>query len=193
MQCIYDMATYPQCQKLMREEIRKAIEPEGRLTLEKLTLLVSVDSFMKEVIRLRPGTLVVMARKAVREVRLSDGLVIPQGVTVAMPSFALNQDPQKFGADAAEFKPFRFVDETNRSPASLSFESTLGPGLDFGYGKASCPGRHLALWTIKVILARFILGYEVQLKPGTQRPASIDAGVHKIADLEGRILCRKLS
>lgn len=131
-----------------------------------------------------------MARKALVEVKLSDGLTIPRGVTVAMPSYALNQDPKIYGPDATEFKPFRFLDVPDVPSSSLAFESVSGPGLDFGRGKASCPGRYIALWTMKVILARFIQRYEVRLQNDAQRPVNIEAGVHKIANLGGSIMIR---
>ncbi|KAK2740856.1 cytochrome P450 [Colletotrichum kahawae] len=190
MQCIYDLATYPEYQKPLRDEIRALASNGATLTLQNIGMLRKVDSFMKEVLRLSPGTLVVMARKALVEVKLSDGLTIPQGVTVAMPSYALNQDPSIYGSDATEFKPFRLLDDPNAPPSSLAFESISGPGLDFGRGKASCPGRYIALWTMKVVLARFIQRYEVRLEGGAQRPVNIDAGVHKIANLRGNILIR---
>ncbi|KAK1848827.1 cytochrome P450 [Colletotrichum chrysophilum] len=190
MQCIYDLATYPEYQKPLREEIRTMLSNGATLSLQNIGMLRKVDSFMKEVLRLSPGTLVVMARKALVEVKLSDGLTIPRGVTVAMPSYALNHDPNIYGSDATEFKPFRFLDISDAPSSSLAFESISGPGLDFGRGKASCPGRYIALWTMKVILARFIQRYEVRLQDGAQRPVNIEAGVHKIANLEGNILIR---
>ncbi|KAF3799172.1 Cytochrome P450 monooxygenase paxQ [Colletotrichum gloeosporioides] len=190
MQCIYDLATYPEYQKSLREEIRTVLFNGATLSLQNIGMLRKVDSFMKEVLRLSPGTLVVMARKALVEVKLSDELTIPRGVTVAMPSYALNQDPNIYGPDATEFKPFRFLDVPDVPSSSLAFESVSGPGLDFGRGKASCPGRYIALWTMKVILARFIQRYEVRLQDGAQRPVNIEAGVHKIANLGGNIMIR---
>ncbi|KAI6351853.1 hypothetical protein MCOR25_009701 [Pyricularia grisea] len=198
LQCIYDLAAHPEYHEPLRDEIRAVCGKDDQLTIETLARLRRVDSFMKEVVRLRPGTLIVMARKALVDVTLSDGLVVPRGVTVAMPSFALNHDPSIYGDDAAEFKPFRFVqddqegDFTKVTPAHLAFESTVGAGLDFGRGKATCPGRYYALWVMKVVFVRFVLNYEVKLKPGAERPPNIDANVHKIANLQGDILIRRL-
>ncbi|KAF6832753.1 cytochrome P450 [Colletotrichum plurivorum] len=192
LQCIYDLASLPEYQQPLRDEVRRVLGQSNYITLEALSRMPKVDSFMKEVIRIRPGTLVVMARKALCDVQLSDGLVIPRGVTVAMPSWAINHDPTIYGEDAADFKPFRFVNGDDSTPPSAAFESISGPGLDFGRGKASCPGRYIALWTMKVVLARFVLRYEVKLKPGANRPRDIAAGVHKIADLVGSMLIRKV-
>nr|XP_036581812.1 cytochrome P450 [Colletotrichum truncatum]KAF6790255.1 cytochrome P450 [Colletotrichum truncatum] len=192
LQCIYDLASLPECQQTLRNEVRNVLGQGSNITLEALSRMPKVDSFMKEVVRTRPGTLIVMARKALCDVQLSDGLVIPRGVTVAMPSFAINHDPALYGEDAADFKPFRFVTSDDSTPPSTAFESISGPGIDFGRGKASCPGRYISLWTMKVVLARFLLHYEVKLKPGSTRPKDIAAGVHRIADMVGNMLIRKV-
>ncbi|KAF9871787.1 putative cytochrome P450 [Colletotrichum karsti] len=192
LQCAYDLAALPEYQQPLRDEVRSVLGQGNDITLEALSRMPKIDSFMKEVVRLRPGTLIVMARKALCDVQLSDGLVIPRGVTVAMPSCAINHDPAIYGEDASDFKPFRFVSSDDSTPPAAAFESISGPGLDFGRGKAPCPGRYISLWTMKVVLARFVLRYEVKLKPGLDRPRDIAAGVHRIADLKGSMLIRKV-
>ncbi|KAK1565844.1 cytochrome P450 [Colletotrichum navitas] len=191
LQCVYDLAALPECQQPMRDEIRNVVGQGNKIDLEGLSRMPKVNSFMKEVVRIRPGTVVVMARKALCDVKLSDGLIIPRGVTVAMPSFAINHDPAIYGDDAASFKPFRFVNSKETIPPTVAFESISGLGLDFGRGKASCPGRYIALWTMKVMLARFILHYEVRLKPGSSRPSDFTPGVHRIAHFVGDMLIRR--
>ncbi|KAK2030545.1 cytochrome P450 [Colletotrichum zoysiae] len=192
LQCVYDLAASPEYQKPLRDEVRDVAGEGKRITLEGLSRMPRVDSFMKEVVRIRPGTLVVSARKALTDVKLADDLVIPCGVTVAMPSFAINHDPAMYGEDAASFRPFRFVTNNDTTPPAMGFESISGPGLDFGRGKASCPGRYIALWTMKAVLARFLLRYEVKLKPGTSRPKDLTPGVHRIAELVGDMLIRRV-
>lgn len=57
MQCIYDLATYPEYQKPLRDEIRALASNGATLSLQNIGMLRKVDSFMKEVLRLSPGTL----------------------------------------------------------------------------------------------------------------------------------------
>lgn len=140
-----------------------------------------------------------MARKASQTTVLSDGLVIPKGVTVAIPQYAVNLDPDHF-PDPKVFKPFRFADtrdDTEKCPAKTIptadlFESITGTGVDFGRGKAACPGRYFAAWCMKVFLAHFILRFEVELQAGTARPEDIVAGPHRLANPSAHILIRRI-
>lgn len=142
-----------------------------------------------------------MARKAMQTTILSDGLVIPKGVTVAIPQFAVNRDPDMF-PDPETFKPFRFVNTRNETKkgsssadmtaSSESFESITGIGVDFGRGRAACPGRYFASWCMKVFLARFLLRYEVELEAGAMRPDDIVAGPHRLANLSAHIRIRSV-
>lgn len=138
-----------------------------------------------------------MARKALKQAVMSDGLVIPKGVTVAIPSYAINQDDENF-SDPEIFKPFRFVSSQEQTQADLlkmpaatdMFESTTGTGVDFGRGRAACPGRYFATWCIKVFMAHFLLRCELRLEDGASRPEDIVAGPHRLANPAARILVR---
>lgn len=139
-----------------------------------------------------------MARKALQTTILSDGLIIPKGVTVAIPQYAVNRDSDHF-QDPDVFKPFRFADiqGTEKGPAKVTppadlFESITGTGVDFGRGRAACPGRHFASWCMKIFLAHFILRFEVELQAGTARPEDIVAGPHRLANPSAHILIRRI-
>lgn len=143
---------------------------------------------------------VVMARKALQRTVLSDGLVIPKGVTVAIPQYAVNYDDGHF-ADPELFKPFRFVktqentekDFEATTPAADTFDSITGTGVDFGRGRAACPGRYFASWCMKVFLAHFLLRFEVKLEAGTARPDDIVAGPHRLANPSTHIMIRSVT
>lgn len=140
-----------------------------------------------------------MARRALQTTVLSDGFVIPKGVTVAIPQYAVNRNPDIF-YDPEVFKPFRFVnirDETKNGFAKTAttsnlFESITGTGVDFGRGKAACPGRHFGSWCMKVFLVHFLLRFEVALEAGTARPDDIVAGPHRLANPSALIRIRSV-
>ncbi|NEK58435.1 cytochrome P450 [Geodermatophilus sabuli] len=67
-----------------------------------------VQRCVHEVFRLHPAS-PVAERRALADVTLRDGRVVPAGTVVVMDIRAANRDPEVFGADAEEFDPLRTV------------------------------------------------------------------------------------
>lgn len=95
-----------------------------------------VQRCVLESIRLYPSSPIGM-RRALEDVALSDGTLVPEGATVVIDLMAVNRDPSVFGEDADQFDPSRSVD-----PAISG-----APGLSFGYGMHACIGQELAAGT----------------------------------------------
>jgi cytochrome P450 len=90
-----------------------------------------VQRCVHEVLRLHPAS-PVAERRALSEVTLRDGRVVPEGTVVVMDIQAANRDPEVFGPDAAEFDPLRTV------------PSGVAPwGHTFGGGMHACIGMEL--------------------------------------------------
>jgi cytochrome P450 len=90
-----------------------------------------VQRCVHEVFRLHPAS-PVAERRALADVPLRDGRVVPEGSVVVMDISAANRDVEVYGADAAEFNPLRTV------PAGVP------PwGHTFGGGMHACIGMEL--------------------------------------------------
>ncbi|KAL6400870.1 putative cycloheximide-inducible protein CIP70 (cytochrome P450 family) [Ilyonectria robusta] len=108
-------------------------------------------------------------RKVLKSFTLSNGQVIPAGVTIEVPAVAVNSDPEVF-PKADEMDPLRFYRLRQDAKASGSVEgsalnqfvSVSQNSLTFGYGRHACPGRFFAANEIKMILANFLLRYEIK-------------------------------
>ncbi len=85
-----------------------------------------------EVVRLNPSSPVAM-RMATEPVTLGSGEVIPAGGKLVVDLSQVNRDQSVFGADAADFNPYR---ETPQGVAPF--------GLSFGAGMHVCIGQDLA-------------------------------------------------
>ena len=86
-----------------------------------------------------------------------------------MPFFLLNRLPEVWGADAASFKPDRFLDINGGVAApSQGF-------LPFGSGARTCVGQGLALLEARIFLRELLDEYELRPVPGFS--PSIKAGV----------------
>lgn len=155
---MYELAVRREYIPAIREElliVSESIDSSGvhRLSYEALRRAVTLDSFIREVLRLKGDTLG-MARGTVNDVHL-DKYIIPKGLccldscrtylttsqlgTLVCPLSTLTHESREiYGDDATEFNPGRWAD----GPAA----STVTPGyVAFGFGRWACPGRVLAI------------------------------------------------
>ena len=91
-----------------------------------------LQRFVQESLRLHPSSPVAM-RIALEQTAFADGQDAAPGDRVIINLRAANRSCERFGADAAEFNPFRVL------PAGVD-----GTGLTFGRGMHACLGRNLA-------------------------------------------------
>ena len=85
-----------------------------------------------ETIRMEPSSPVGM-RWALEDVVLRDGTTVPKGSKVIIDLMAVNRDVSVFGADAADFNPYRELPD-----------GVFPYGLSFGSGMHACIGQDLA-------------------------------------------------
>jgi len=75
------------------------------------------------------------------------GYDIPAGSTIVFSPYVTGRDPEAWGADADEFRPFRWIEQPE--PAPLTF-------IPFGGAYRKCIGFGLALTELHVVVARFV-------------------------------------
>ncbi|PHH61223.1 hypothetical protein CDD81_657 [Ophiocordyceps australis] len=171
-ECIYDLAAHREIQQELRQEAHKVLElQEGWARKESMPKLKKMDSFMREVLRLR-GNIVSFIRKVMKPISLSDGTELPAGTRVVAPLAGIAHD-ERFFPNPDEFDPLRFYRLRHESAAAnnrLQFTSISDTYVNFGAGRHACPGRFFASNEIKLILARFVLDYDIRLRPGEERP-----------------------
>ena len=95
------------------------------------------------------GGLVTIIRKAMKDITLRDGTLIPRGTFLAAPTAAIHHDERKYAAPDV-FDPFRFArmrDEDNDRATSLQFSNTSTDWLPFGHGRhAWCASHSISRW-----------------------------------------------
>jgi cytochrome P450 len=88
----------------------------------------------------RPFFLVTMGRLVLRPLKLSNGMTIPAGTLVAIPSSATHRDEITY-SNPDEFDGFRFAklreDEGDTMTGRYQAVSTSSENLAFGYGRRS--------------------------------------------------------
>lgn len=111
-----------------------------------------------------------------KPITFADGMHLPAGTSILCPQVGISLD-ERFHSYADVFDPMRFYrmreeaqdqQEGNR----WQFTSPSDFNMHFGIGRHTCPGRFLASTNIKLVLAYFLLNYDVRFRPGAERPKS---------------------
>lgn len=123
-------------------------------------------------------------RKIVKPVCLSDGITLPVGTSLIAPLAGIAYDEIRF-PNPEHMDPWRFCNLNQESTTAnnrAQLTSTDDQYVNFGVGRHACPGRFLASSVIKLVLSRFILDFDIRLRPGETRPVSRTFGPIKMID-----------
>ncbi|XP_050233264.1 cytochrome P450 734A1-like [Mercurialis annua] len=148
------LALHPEWQDKAREEVSRTFGNNNFPVAENLSALKIVSSVIDETLRLYPPAPLLVRQVGNRSAQLGN-IDIPARTQLYLPMAAIHHDPDIWGEDANEFNPLRF-NESRRHLASL---------FPFGIGPRICPGRNLALFEAKIVLAMIIKQFSFRLSP----------------------------
>ncbi|KAI0714630.1 cytochrome P450 [Earliella scabrosa] len=146
------LAMRPEYLAPLREELSQILEEDDsgklRLTAQSLREARLMDSFIREVMRLKGDTISTM-RYSTCDVPLGN-VIIPKGHLVTTISTTIHENPDVFGDNPREFNGFQW--------AEVGKEAVMtGPAhIVFGLGRFACPGRVLAVNEMKLIVLSLI-------------------------------------
>ncbi|OBZ68632.1 Lanosterol 14-alpha demethylase [Grifola frondosa] len=149
---LFQLAVRPEYLEPLREELSRVLEQDEsgalRLTAASLREARLLDSFIREVMRLKGDTISTM-RYTTCDVALGD-YIIPKGHFVTPMSTTVHENPDVFGAQSREFNGFQWAEQNKEAVMT-------GPAhIVFGLGRFACPGRVLAVNEIKLIVFSLI-------------------------------------
>ncbi|MEM8606361.1 MAG: cytochrome P450 [Myxococcota bacterium] len=154
---IWALATYPEWQDRVREEVSVSGSPfmdyDARDTLEQ------TERVFKEAIRMQPPVPFMM-RRAVRDTHLGP-YALPENLAVGPTSLITHYLPD-WWTEPTRFDPERF------SPERAEHKRHPGLYYPFGAGAHMCLGVHLATMQAKAFLHQFVRRYRV--RPASERP-----------------------
>lgn len=195
--CVYDLAANLEVAEELREEAMSVLEngvTDGWARKDSMAKLKKLDSFMKEVQRVS-GNVTSFIRKVRQPISLSDGTYLPAGTKLLAPQCGISQDERYF-SNAQTFDALRFFRMRQRSDDDANrfqFTSISDTNMNFGAGKHACPGRFFAGNEIKMILAYFLLNFDMKLKDGESRPKAMILMMSKTPDPNAEIMFRRRS
>ncbi|KAI4099651.1 MAG: hypothetical protein L6R37_005882 [Teloschistes peruensis] len=170
-QALFDLVTRPEYIQPIRDEIIQALEDEvkeeGKDGWQKSAFdkIPKLDSFMKESQS--------FSRVALSSITLSDGFQLARGTHFTIPTANLLHDPSII-PDPEVFNGFRYYNPSSQSAERQNrFTATDSNNLSFGHGKYTCPGRFLASYTIKLVVAMLLVRFDIGFPKGKGRPRNI--------------------
>ncbi|XP_026223404.1 cytochrome P450 3A30-like isoform X2 [Anabas testudineus] len=145
----YNLATHPEIQKTLQEEIDETFPEKSQPSYEALMQMEYLDMVVNESQRLFPvGTRLERVSKTSVEV---NGVTIPKGTIVMIPVYTLHHDPALWSEPEA-FKPERFSKENKDNIDPYAF-------LPFGAGPRNCIGMRFALLTMKLAIVEILQNF----------------------------------
>ncbi|XP_061553449.1 cytochrome P450 3A40-like isoform X1 [Phycodurus eques] len=145
----YNLATHPDIQKSLQEEIDETFPDKVRPSYDDLMQMEYLDMVMNESSRLYP-----IANRLERVAKASvevSGVTIPKETVVMVPIYTLHRDPSLW-PEPDSFKPERFRKENKDNIDPYAF-------LPFGAGPRNCIGMRFALLMMKLALVEILQHY----------------------------------
>ncbi|XP_001622402.2 cytochrome P450 3A41 [Nematostella vectensis] len=156
----YFLATHPDVQEKLVQELDKARENRGDMSLYDLAQNTEyLDKVLNEVLRLCPPGFS-LARRCAEECTI-EGVHFPKNVDVNIPVYVLHRDPDLW-ENPEEFDPEHFSPEAKEKRHPYSF-------MPFGVGPRQCIGMRFALLEIKMCLMAVLEKFVFERAPETQK------------------------
>lgn len=170
---------HPRVVAALRDELRRAKLPVGEdqsepyvPTMDDVQALPYFEATIREGLRLYPPASFTV-KHCIKDSWLPTdgkshdagaGTFVPAGTDVAVSVYAMGRLPRVWGADAAQFRPERFLDETTGKLLAMSpFRFSA-----FSGGPRVCVGQALAMLQIKLVLAAVVARFDLSELPGQE-------------------------
>lgn len=116
-----------------------------------------LDYIIQETLRLKPGVPSGSRRVTPPGGVVIDGVHIPGGVIVGVPTHLVQRDPRYWA------EPLRFAPERWEKLISTAEKTAFNA---FNRGLQSCPGRNLAFMELRMVLSRVATHFDMAFAPG---------------------------
>uniref|UniRef100_A0AAT9UUD5 Cytochrome P450 CYP736A360-like protein n=1 Tax=Saposhnikovia divaricata TaxID=203717 RepID=A0AAT9UUD5_9APIA len=159
-----ELIRHKRVMKLVQEEIRNVIGDCEFVEERHLSKLDYLHMVVKESMRLHPIIPLLIPHESMEDI-VVDGYYIQKKSRIIINSWGLGHDPNIWSENVEEFFPERFI-EKDIDLRGKSFEL-----IPFGSGRRSCPGMHLGLTNVKLVIAQLVHSFDWELPFGM----SVDA------------------
>ncbi|KAH9024224.1 cytochrome P450 [Lactarius pseudohatsudake] len=162
------LSLHPDVQDKLRNELKEAHKDNEELTHDQLVSLPFLEAVCRETLRLYPpvpgvmrttrSDVVLPLSSPIRDVdgREVHEIFVPKNTNVFVQLSNLNRDPSIWGADAAEWKPERWLAPLPQSVADANIQGVYANTMTFIGGTRACIGFKFSQLEMKVVLSQII-------------------------------------
>ncbi|KAI1121880.1 benzoate 4-monooxygenase cytochrome P450 [Nemania abortiva] len=151
---IYYLVRDQSAMSRLKAEIRDAFHRYEDVNFSSISSLPYLNAVLNEAMRIYPPVPIGLPRHVPEGGDTIDGLFFPEGITVRTNPFASCLSPKNFH-DPWSFKPERWIQQDKRDILDCS--------QPFSLGSRACLGRSLAWSEMRLILAKLIWVYDLEL------------------------------
>jgi cytochrome P450 len=122
-------------------------------------------------------------------ITLKDGIHIPAGTRIA----CAKADVVYIDSAVRSFDPMRWY-RKRHDTAELNKHLVVVPEneyIHFGFGRQACPGRHIAIGMVKMLMIKLLSDYEFKYPEGKERPKNFSADEYCFLDPRAKLLVRR--
>ncbi|KAH9165536.1 cytochrome P450 [Lactarius sanguifluus] len=162
------LALRPDVQDKLRNELKEAHKDKEELTHDQLVSLPFLEAVCRETLRLYPpvpgvmrttrSDVVLPLSSPIQDVdgREVHEIFVPKHTNVFAQIHNLNRDPSIWGADAAEWKPERWLAPLPQSVTDANIQGVYANTMTFTGGTRACIGFKFSQLEMKVVLSQII-------------------------------------
>ncbi|KAM0278019.1 hypothetical protein ACHAQH_005388 [Verticillium albo-atrum] len=155
----YYLLRHPEAYNKVVQEIRSAFKSEDEITMLRVNNLQYMIAVLTEGIRMYPPVPSSLPRVGPAGGAFIDGYWIPEGTSVSVPHWPTYRSEFNF-RDPDAFVPERWLDDARYSGDR---KSVLQP---FSAGPRNCIGKNLAYAEMRMLLARLLWNFDLEMMPG---------------------------
>ncbi|KAH6612218.1 cytochrome P450 [Chaetomium sp. MPI-SDFR-AT-0129] len=171
----YHILANPAVLARLTHEVRTAFTHSSDITIAAVSRLPYLLACLNEALRRHPPTLSNLPREAHEGGESIVGGWVPQGTVLEIQQYAMNHSSQHWH-DAMEYRPERwlnkFVNDVSGETVDMGEKDADGDRLEvmqtFSVGPRNCVGRNLAYAEMRLILARMVFEFDMELSESSK-------------------------
>ncbi|KAL6855591.1 Cytochrome P450 monooxygenase dtxS2 [Amphichorda felina] len=160
------LASNPDVLARCAREVREAFSSDDEITFKATADLPFMLACIEEALRMYPPVPTSLIRRTLPgRPMLIAGELLPENTVVGVHHLATYLSERNFH-DAKSYRPERWLAESRSDPNSPFRDDNLDIVRPFSYGPRNCIGRNLAYHEMRLIIAKLLWNFDLELKPG---------------------------